>query len=81
MTAPSSSNDWPVEVRRYLTQRALDALLEQHGGWQGLAQWLYGGRPHALAQGGRVPYAAGVDFLWPLITSDAAAWAAERRGK
>ena len=76
MTAPSSSLDWPLSVRRYLTHLTLQRALDQHGGsWQELAVWLYAGR---LRSGARLPFSPSLDFLWPMIKEDAAQWEQER---
>jgi hypothetical protein len=68
---------WPVEVRRYLTHKALERLLEFHGQWEGLAKWLYAGarRPDGTA----LPYTFTLDFVMPIVEADAAAWAESRR--
>lgn len=76
MSAPSSSRDWPVEIRRYLTHRALQRLLESQGGWQELALWLYAGETRP--DGERVPYAPSIDGVWPFILADAQAWQTAR---
>lgn len=72
--APSSSHEWPRELRRYLTQRLLDKALEQHGGWQGVAVWLYAGQKHPSTPD-RLPFSPSVDFLYPIMLADARAWA------
>lgn len=76
MPAPSSSLDWPVVVRRYLTAELLRRMLEQHNGWHGLVQWLYAGQSR---QGARLPFSPSLDFLWPMIEEDAAAWEQHRK--
>lgn len=73
--APSSSDDWPVGVRRYLTHRLLQRTLEHYGGWQGVLQWLYAGTHR---DGISHPYAAPADYWYPMAVEDAAAWQKER---
>ncbi len=74
-TPPSRSSEWPIEVRRYLTHRLLSRMLQDHDGWHGLVQWLYAG---TMRNGERLPLSAKLDWLWPMIEADAAAWDAER---
>jgi hypothetical protein len=67
--------DWPLAIRRYLTAELLRRMLEQHNGWQGLVRWLYAG---AVRNGERLPFSPSMDFLWPFVEEDAAAWEQER---
>jgi hypothetical protein len=69
--------EYPVEVRRYLTHRAIQRLLEDHGGWDGVALWLYSGSKRP--DGSRLPYAFSAEFIAPIMAEDAAAWDATRR--
>lgn len=76
MTAPSRSGEWPVEVRRFLTAKLRDQMLQDHGGWHGLIQWMYAAK---LRDGVRLPMRPSTEFLWPMVLEDAAAWEASRK--
>lgn len=47
------TTEWPVELRRYLAHLAMQRLLENHGGYAGLMEWLSYGQ---FVDGNRVPF-------------------------
>lgn len=74
-TPPSRSSLWPVEVRRFLTAKLLERMLQDHDGWHGLVQWMYGGQMRGEE---RLPMRPSIAWLWDKILADAAAWDAAR---
>ena len=77
-TPPSASNDWPIQVRRYLTHLTLNRALDNHdGSWQELAVWLYAGQQRP--DGTRLPYSPTITGLWDMLVADAIAWDATRK--
>lgn len=76
MTAPSRAGEWPVEVRRFLTAKLRERMLQDHDGWHGLVQWLYGGQ---LWHGDRLPMRPSLAWLWDKILADAAEWEASQK--
>jgi hypothetical protein len=73
---PEKWEDLPVAIRRFLGQEILLKQLNLQGSPSGIFQWLYRGTERA--GGVMVPYNATAREIWPMVVSDAAAWAATR---
>jgi hypothetical protein len=70
---PEKFEDLALDVRRYLTLRILEKQLELQGGPVGIFHWLYRGTERA--GGVRIAYNASAREIWPMVQSDAKAWA------
>lgn len=70
------TTEWPVELRRYLAHLAMQRLLENHGGYAGLMEWLSYGQ---FVDGNRVPFGTSIEVLYPMFLKNAEEWHANRQ--
>jgi hypothetical protein len=75
---PGAWQNFPVEVRRYLTQRLLDEQLVLWGGSDGLIKHLYAGHDRDGLRPLDSYRMRGVDF-WPFVLADTRAYLAKKR--
>ena len=75
LTVPPTT-EWPSVVRRYMAHLVIQRVLAQHEGWPGVMQWLFCGQ---MRRNDRLPYAATVEYLYPIILKDAEEWDTTRR--
>lgn len=72
--------EWPPVLVQYLKAAVWNRLLAHHDGPGGVLCWLLAGNKHPFT-GERLPYAATVDYLYPIVLEAAEAWAARRKEK
>lgn len=85
---PGAWQNLPIEVRRYLTQRALDKQLLIQDGSAGLIEWLYRGdqreefKGHPAAhRSGIIRFNASAKDIYDLVLADTKRWLIEREKK
>jgi len=75
---PGAWSNWPPALKRYLTYRVMDRMVEIHGPVD-LVTWAYAGtfRPN----GEKVPFRTNGSEYYPLLVEDARAWLAALEAK
>lgn len=68
---PGAWQDWPIEVKRFVTLLLLEKALELHDGPDGLVKFLYAGHRR---EGTRFAFTSAGAAYWPWLRDDVQRW-------